>query len=975
MKLNKISSALNKNNLMVCSAALAAMLAMPTYAAEDTTTENENLEVIEVTGIRGSLTTALAEKQNANNLVEVINAIDIGKLPDQNLAEVLENITGVQITRTAGVGTGVQIRGSNANRVEINGVSTVGAGSGRNGISFEDVNTSIIAGVEVTKAPDAKTTEGSVGGTINLRTIRPLELSETLGAVRVQGEQSSLSEESMKPRLSGAFGDNWDTSVGKVGFVISGSYTEQEAVSFRPRADRDNIADAGHQGIQFLVQEQENDDYETINIATTLEWAPTENMKFHSDIVINQQERSRDQYRLQASGVSALKNYSTSIPSETEQIDYGYGLPIYNAALKGVLHPDIINGDDDDPNLRFTTETGSRVTDTSLFVIGGEWQGDNLFVSAEISSSSSDSSSPTLNTTVNFINPNCPLDSSSNDNCVPYKYDLSGNSLAFGIDYDGPYAPTSDQLLDPNNVVLDQVDYGRDTNENSEDAVRVDFSYFLDNIPLVTSVDFGARYNETSHEFRDVSGKIGGFSKMADSANGSTFADLLVQGPTNYGDGDGRSLFIENFLLIDPDKSYSDALGVWNTLKDATIAKNPNASIRDIAENDQGYRLVEEETLAVYAQANFEYGDFVRGNIGVRFIDTEVTSTGLQNGAMGSTTGNYDYVLPRLNLVFDATEDVLVRFGYGSDIRRPGFNQLGVGYTLDTSENAAVNLGNPGLEPEEVDSLDLSVEWYFAPAALASVGYFKKERTNIFGSAFEGAKLYPSSTTTGGLARDQVGPVCEDGGFWNPIAEANQLGDPSITGMCVDQSMPANDPETTEVDGFEFAFQYGLADFEEQLGWASGFGVIANYTMQEFSGGSVEDCTSGRGETVLGDLCIDRGLLDFSENAYNFTLYYEKHGLTARMRYTWREAFRTQDYAGGANSSGSSTLSFPVVSDDRGQLNASINYDISDQFAVGIEAVNLTEESIDQYCVSKDSLLCFVGLPDRRITIGASYRF
>ncbi|MFD2164809.1 TonB-dependent receptor [Thalassotalea euphylliae] len=969
-KLSKITIAILSATTLNMS--MSAIAAEAESGSKEAT--NNDVEVIEVRGIRASLASALAEKKSANNLKEVINAVDIGKLPDQNLAEVLENVTGVQITRTAGVGTGVQIRGTNANRVEINGVSTVGAGSGRNGISFEDINPAIISAVEVTKAPEAKTIEGSVGGTVNLRTIRPLQLSEMLGSIRLQAEDSSLSDEDLSPRLSGAFGNNWETDHGRIGFVISGSYTEQEAVSFRPRADRDNLADAGYQGIQFLVQEQENDDYETVNIATTFEWEPTENLKFHADVVINDQERSRDQYRLQASGVSALKNYPSSIPSQLEEINYGYGLPTYQAALVGVLHPDL-SQDDDDPNLRFTTETGSRVTDTSLFAIGGEWQGDNLFISAEISTSESESSSPTLNTTVNFINPNCPLDGSSNDNCVPFKYDLSGNSLAFGIDFDNQYAPTVDQLLDPNNVVLDQVDYGRDTNDNEENAIRVDFSYYLDDVPMLTSVDWGVRYSETEHEFRDVSGKIGGFSKMVDSANGSAFADLLVKGPSNYGDGDDRSLFIKNFLLVDPDKSFEDALGVWNTLKNATLNHNPDASIREIAENDQGYRKVEEETTALYAQANFEYDDYIRGNIGVRYIDTDVTSTGFQNGVLGSTKGSYDFVLPRINVVVDVAEDVMLRVGYGTDIRRPDFDQLGVGYSLDTSENDAVDLGNPGLEPEEVDSFDLSVEWYFAEGALASIGYFKKERTNIFGTDFEGAQLYPSDTTTGGLERDQVGPVCEDGGFWNPIAEANQLGDPSIIGMCVDQTMPGNDPDTTEVDGFEFAFQYGLSEFEDELGWASGFGIIANYTTQDFSGGSVEDCTSGRGETVLGELCIDRGLLDFSENAYNFTLYYEKYGLSARMRYTWREAFRTQDFAGGANSSGSSTLSFPVVTDDRGQLNASLSYDVNDQFNIGIEAVNLTEESIEQYCVAEDALLCFVGLPDRRITFGASYKF
>ncbi|MDB9757151.1 TonB-dependent receptor plug domain-containing protein, partial [Pseudomonadales bacterium] len=228
----------------------------PTILAED-----EIIEEVVVTGIRGSLQSALNQKRNSDNLIEVIEAEDIGKLPDQNLAEVLENITGVQITRTAGIGTGVQIRGTNANRVEINGVSTVGSGAGRSGINFEDVNASIIKSVEVIKVPDAKTIEGSVGGTINLKTIRPLELSDTLVAARVQGEDNSLSTESALPRLSGAYGDNWETDAGTFGFLISGSYTEQEAVSFRPRADRDNLSSVSggpsdFLGIQFLLQEQ-----------------------------------------------------------------------------------------------------------------------------------------------------------------------------------------------------------------------------------------------------------------------------------------------------------------------------------------------------------------------------------------------------------------------------------------------------------------------------------------------------------------------------------------------------------------------------------------------------------------------------------------------------------------------------------------------------------------------------------------------
>ena len=311
---------LSKVTLAVLSASAMSMTSYA-YAAEEATAEEE-VEVIQVTGIRSSLTSAILEKRDADNLVEVIIADDIGKLPDQNLAEVLENITGVQITREAGVGTGVQIRGTDSNRVQVNGVSTVGSGNDRTGMSFEDIDASIIAAVEVIKSPDAKTTEGSVGGTINLRTIRPLALTETLGSIRVQAEDSSLSSDGPTPRLSGAYGDNWETDSGKFGVVISGSYTRSDNSEFRPRLDRDNLTtcsngsttcpgEATHfLGVQFLNQVQVNQEYETTNIASSFEYAPNDDLKFFFDAILNDQTRRQESSRVQFSNVSRVNGQS-----------------------------------------------------------------------------------------------------------------------------------------------------------------------------------------------------------------------------------------------------------------------------------------------------------------------------------------------------------------------------------------------------------------------------------------------------------------------------------------------------------------------------------------------------------------------------------------------------------------------------------------------------------------------------------------
>ncbi len=965
-------------------AALALAATMLPYSIAAIAQDNEPLDEIVVTGIRGSLAAAVDQKRSSDQLVEVIVAEDIGKLPDQNLAEVLENITGVQITRTAGVGTGVQIRGTNSNRVEFNGVSTANSGSGRNGINFEDVNPAIISAVEVTKSPDARTIEGSVGGTINLKTIRPLDLPAALGAIRVQYEDSSLSTESWQPRISGAFGDTWSAGAGEIGFVVSGSFTEQESVSFRPRADRDNrvsppaAADpAEFLGIQFLVQEQENYDYETINLASTFEWSPGDSLVFHADIVINEQERGQDSYRLQASGVSTLRNIS--IPSAYETVDFGVGPGRFPAALQGMLEPDLAN-DDDDPNLRFSSDTGARVTDSQIIALGGEWNGGQWSVSAEYAMTMSDTSNPNLSTTLNFINPSCPLDGTSNDNCVPFIYDLSGGTLSWGINFDSPFAPAPADLLNPANVVLDQVIVGRNATENEEDALRMDFSWDAD-WNGIAALDFGFRYSESSSQFHRVQDRIGGFSRMEDSPNGALFSELLVPGPGNFNKGDGRSLFIRDFLLVDPDRAFSDPDGTLDILQAAVIAHDPaSPDIARLASDRNQFYDVGEETAALYAQASFEAGIF-RGNVGLRYVETEVNSVayGFEDAAgnrsLESTKGKYDFLLPRLNIAAEAIEDVIIRFGYGSDIRRPGFNRISTAFAADNQENSAIDQGNPGLKPEEVDSLDLAVEWYFAPSSLVSLGYFGKDRTDIIGQVFEGALLVDDPSSTSGLARE-TDPSCPGGGIWNPTVIPNVLGDPNTLGLCVDYQTWTNDPSTTTQSGFELALQYDLSRFEDILGWASGFGIVFNYTSQDFSGGSIVDCTSGRGQQVLGaDICIPRGLLDFSEDAYNITLYYEKHGLSARARYTWRESFRTQDFGGGANTSGSSTFSFPVHTLDRGQLNASIHYSVNDHLEIGLEAVNLSEERIDQHCVSKSGPLCFAGIPDRRIVVGGIYRF
>ncbi len=981
-----------KNRSLFTLLLSTSTIAFASNASAQTSPSDE----IIVTGIRASLENALVEKRNADSLVEVILAEDIGKLPDQNLAEVLENVTGIQITRTAGVGTGVQIRGTNDNRVEINGVSTVGSGSSRVGISFEDVNPAIIAGVEVIKAPEASTIEGSVGGTVNLRTIRPLDLKETLASVRVQGEYSELSTAGIKPRLSGAFGNKWESTTGQeIGFVVSGSYTEQDAVSFRPRADVDQLRSVDGRdflGIQFLLQEQENFKYETINFAGTVEAKPADNVKLYFDAIVNDQQRAQDSYRVQASGVSSLR--SVAEIDTFESIDFGFPGTVDSVAVSGRI-PVNLDVDDDDPNLRFAGDTGARVTVNNVFVLGGEWDiTDRLSARAEWSNTTAETRNPNLSTVLNFINPNTPLDGgatgdprTSNDNSVPFIFDRSNESLSFGIDFSSPFAPTPAQLLDPNNVVIDDVRVGRNTTDNSEESMRLDLSYDFEDSSFgnfLKSVDVGYRNNDRSTEFQRVEGRIGGFSRLEDSPNGRLFSELLVPGPDNYGDADGRELFVANFLLIDPDRAFNDPNGTLAILENAFAQQRllePQADGRTTA-NIQPFPgssySVDESTDAFYAQANFNFG-MVRGNVGARYIETDVDSTSFVpapggGGGLQTTSGSYDFFLPRANLVIEPTENVLIRAAYNQDILRPGFGSINTATTFTQNENTPITIGNPSLQPSVTDSFDISADWYFAPSSVFSIGYFNKKRNSTISQITDEAALSPGNSGSG-LVRE-TNPDCPGGGIFNPIVEANQFAPTGTIGYCVDLVTRVNETAAITQEGIEVSFQHTLNDYEDRMGgfaWASGFGILANYTYQKFGGGSIVDETGGRGRTVLGDQSLPRGLLDNSKNAYNLTAFYEKYGLSARARYTWREQYRTLDFAGGA--SVNSTFSFPVVNESRGQLNASINYDITDNFNIGVEGVNLTKSNVVQRCVADTGPICFVGYPDRRIVFGGSYTF
>lgn len=1007
------------NSFIKKSLGLAVIAAISSHAvAQNQTQASDQDSIVEevlVTGIRNALKNALDQKRASDSIKEVIQAEDIGKLPDQNLAEVLENITGIQIVREAGVGSKVQIRGTDSNRVEINGVGTLSGGNDRTGISFNDIPAALIAAVEVTKSPDAKTIEGSVGGTINLRTQRGLGLSERLLAGRIQIENSDLADE-QSPRLSATFGDNWETDFGDIGFVISGSYAEQSVASFDPRLDRDRevLPDSGRTSaedfpflrVQFLDQQLTAFDYETKNITTSLEWAPNDELKFYADLTVNDQERAQKSARALVSGTGGTSVVDATTNTEFRNINLGSleganGTQILGGVEvveQGILGVGVNDQGGIDPNLRIGSNTSSRLTESQVFAAGVEWERDNLKLMAEVSKSSADTTNPGLNTTLDFINPNGPqpMQDASVDNGVPIIFDASGRTLQFGIAQGLPESPSTSELLDPANYALRSIGNVRDITENEETAFRMDGAYDLsDSNPFFTSVKTGFRWNSNSslNSDNNTSTAFSNAETQFIRPTGDQFADILVAGPDNFDAADGRQLFISDYLIVNPNLAFSNPAAVSSTIDGAITATNTQSGtdyppLGEPTENLSSFFDITEDTTAIYLQGDYSFdaGIPVRGNVGFRWISTEIESTGnnILNGELQTVTppkSKYDFFLPRINVVAEATDSLLFRAGYSKDIRRLPFNTLTTSVSFGGGADSPATLGDPSIEPENFTSFDLSAEYYFNDTSFASIGYFHKKRSNVLGRV----RIDPAETpgADGQIERDITDP-CEGGGIFNPNADRNVFSSTQGTGICVPLSLPVNLDGDISQRGVEVALQYDLGNFEDTLGWASGFGFIANYTYQEadsFDG----DPFNGNGDgnalnNLLGRTDVDgltpavsddpvtqkRTNINLSKNSYNFTMFYDKNDISLRARYTWRSSFITGE-----------TVSFglPRIVDDRAQLNLSANYNINDQYTVGIEGINLLREDRTQWCVNEGALLCSQGLTDRRIVVGLTAKF
>ena len=381
-----------------------------------------------------------------------------------------------------------------------------------------------------------------------------------------------------------------------------------------------------------------------------------------------------------------------------------------------------------------------------------------------------------------------------------------------------------------------------------------------------------------------------------------------------------------------------------------------NLDANSIIDPLQGFG-VDEKTIAFYIRGDFDstiLGIPARGNIGIREIYTDQKASGnevLIDGSLldVSVSQRYTKWLPSGSLVLAPMEDFQIRLGFASIMRRPSFNNLSptVQYPLNIGQ--AVNVGDPTLKPTMAKQYDLSLEYYFRKKSVVSLQYYYKNLESVIGqqTVFNGI-CNPRAVDANAGDPDLARPTCTVGGQEGVLV--NRISPVNLAGGII--------------EGLEFAF---LHTFRELPSPYNGLGIQASYAYQDGS----RDEFFRTPAFLRGDGEGEEFPLNFvglSKNSYNFTVFYEKKRWAGRLRYTYRDNFLVSESIDIANGQ-------PLYTDDRGQLNGSVSYEINDTFTMTLQGVNLTKEMKVQPGVFAGGPIARMSDADRRISISLRAQF
>ncbi|MCW8924914.1 MAG: TonB-dependent receptor [Xanthomonadales bacterium] len=652
-------------------------------------------EVIVVAqGYRESLRSAIQTKQTSSQIVDAITAEEMGRFPAQNLAEAMQGVTGVAMTRDDGGGEFISIRGMSPEmtRIELNGRTvslTAGSSNPGNATTLSFFSPDMISRVTVIKTPRAIDVEGGVGGTVKLETMKPLDLGEF--RARVYGTYGDDTVKKDPETNLGAF-VNMVLADGRVGLALGGTYTDKDrridqAESLDGWFPVDDDPALGYYPGRVRVQQRVGEQPRT-NLNGTLQFAVSDEFMLTSEFVYAQEDRNDLQQRLEA--------------------DYSRGNFISGGEISS--NGTLLSGDFD--RVRVTLNYLDRLRDIEQYGYSfkGDWSRDAWTVTGE--AAFSHSNEDTLDARAR-----------ARVNRMPVGYDASNRDFIAIIDAAGTTDLTDLATAADGYPSYNRVDWNLRTIGTEETAFNLDFERDLGGI--FSTLYFGARYSS-----REVNRK-----------QGQPDSDLI---PGFQEPGWLPSLAEGNFFFDD----YAQPLLPDWIRPDTGSMHQYDAEARSVTEyNPTDTWTITEDNTAFYVMTDFandtaDHPYF--GNVGVRYVDYDYSGDGYQTDP--SSPGDFipyhpkdsaSEVLPSANVRWDlksgADSNLFLRAGAGRVLSRPDPQYISPIARLN-DELDSVSVGNPGLDPYLAWQYDLAFERYFGDTGegLMSAGVFYKDVENFF---------------------------------------------------------------------------------------------------------------------------------------------------------------------------------------------------------------------------------------------------
>jgi iron complex outermembrane receptor protein len=865
-----------RNGVLAIGVSLIAMMASaPTFAQSggaQPTADTQNGGEVVITGYRASLQASIDVKRRANAIVDAISAEEVGKFPNTNVAEALTIVPGVTVDRQFGQGEKVSILGTDPalNRTLLNGQTVASADwfildtPGRT-FNYALLAPQLVGRVDVYKSPEARIDEGSIGGTVNVLTRKPLDLKP----LTVAGSLGYLyNDRSKKGDAQGSALVSWRNDAGTFGIIASFQRAKDEL-------RRDGVESYGTIAANFWAGQNDAGADSRNNgclgaCATTL----SANLNARSPNAFGASYFSQGRERLTYSagvqwkpvdqltlGFDWLKIHATY--NNFNQSEYAFQGNTWNSAgaLTDLTVTDGVVTKASFHHALSVYDAQYRIAkmNSDTYHATAQWKDDRWDLNVEAGYSKADGGTK-HQVFLEFLN------------WADYTVDLTGAPKRPGtISY------TTDVLGNPSAFATDPGWSGNLVDKPTRDKERyaqADWGVDFDGPIKRIQVGYKYRKHTTGQDYSGVT--VAGVSAPTSLFDPS-------QAPSNYLSGiDVNDQMANRFVISGPAMVDYVSSGKWLP----SGASFPVPSQFAAAEFTAGNWQIDETINAGYAQANFDMGG-LRGNFGVRYVETKTDSAGYvckpgapcasqSDWTWQTTSRKYHNVLPSVNVIADVKRNLIFRFAAAQVIARPNYADM-TNYFWLSDQILTGGGGNPNLKPYKSNNFNASLEWYFAPHAILSGELFYKDISNYILQ-----KTAPES-------------------YFNQSQHA-------VTTYQISRPYNAG---SAEVKGFAVAYQQSLP---------LGFGILANYTYSD-----------GHGEAGAP-------LPYNSKHQASLSPFFEQGPVALRATYTWRSKYFTGIDRGDN-----------MFVRDSGNLDVSATYNFTKNIGLTLSGQNLTDSEYYAY--------------------------